>query len=591
MKDPPELRSQHGVLEVTLHFRYEPTLTGQGPPRYCYVTDQGQEAPTLRVHPGDRLIIHLQNDLLAQPKAASAHEPSATAGGDCQPGPMSAAVTNLHFHGLNIPPTCHQDDVVRTIIQPGETFDYRITIPRDEPPGLYWYHPHPHGYSERQVQGGASGALIVEGIEQRDRALARMPQRVIVLRDQTRSDFQSLSERAPAWDLSINYIPVTYPLYQPATIETAASRKEFWRVVNAGANTILDLQLLLAGEPQPLQLIALDGVPVRGRAVKPIDVVLPPGARAEFVVHTPKAGQQAQLVTRRWDTGPEGDADPARPIANLVADNHATEPGRPSASSQAENDDHGRRKVGGPVVERRLYFSQMTPNALEPDASIFYFITVLGQQPAAYRMNQPPNIVLHEGDVEDWVVENRAREDHVFHIHQLHFQLLAVDGKPAADGAMRDTINLPHWSGAGPYPSVKLRLDFRDPKIVGTFLYHCHILKHEDMGMMGVIEVLPPGIPTTTTLTTPALKIDVATDVTVTASVRAKAAEAVPGGTVQFAVDGINAGRPVVLEQGRAAFQTSFEESGEHVITATYSGDTAHDESLSAIKIKVSGSY
>ncbi len=591
MKDPPDLRSQHGVLEVTLHFKYEPTLVGQGPPRYCYVTDQGEEAPTLRVQAGDRLIIHLHNDLPAQSAAASTHEASGNAAGDCQPGPMSASVTNLHFHGLNIPPTCHRDDVVRTIIQPGETFDYRVTIPRDEPPGLYWYHPHPHGYSERQVQGGASGALIVEGIEKLHRSLTPMPQRVIVLRDQTRSDFQSLSARAPAWDISVNYVPVTYPLYQPATIETAASRKEFWRVVNAGANTILDLQLLLAGQPQPLQLVALDGVLVRGHTAKITDVLLPPGARAEFVVLTPQSGQPAQLVTRRWDTGPEGDADPARPIANVVADSHATEPRRPSASSQTENDDHGRRKVGEPVVERRLYFSQMTPNALEPDASIFYFITVAGQQPVAYRMNQPPNIVLHEGDVEDWVVENRAREDHVFHIHQIHFRVLEVDGKPLVDGAMRDTINLPHWTGSGPYPSVKLRLGFRDPKIVGTFLYHCHILKHEDMGMMGVIEVLPPGIPTTTTLTTAARKIDVATDMTVTASVRAKAAEAVPSGTVQFAVDGINAGRPVALEQGRATFQTSFEVSGEHRITATYSGDKEHDESLSAIKIKVSGSY
>ncbi len=65
VENPPELRSRNGVLEVTLHFRYQATAVGQGPPRYCYITDDGVESPTLRVHPGDQLILHLHNDLPA----------------------------------------------------------------------------------------------------------------------------------------------------------------------------------------------------------------------------------------------------------------------------------------------------------------------------------------------------------------------------------------------------------------------------------------------------------------------------------------------------------------------------------------------
>ncbi len=107
-------------------------------------------------------------------------------------------------------------------------------------------------------------------------------------------------------------------------------------------------------------------------------------------------------------------------------------------------------------------------------------------------MGSPPNIVVHQGDVEDWTIENRSPEDHVFHIHQIHFIVQAVNGKPVNDPTERDTIDVPYWSGTGPYPSVKLRMDFRDPNTVGTFLYHCHILKHEDLGMMGSIQVLPP---------------------------------------------------------------------------------------------------
>ena len=65
-------------------------------------------------------------------------------------------------------------------------------------------------------------------------------------------------------------------------------------------------------------------------------------------------------------------------------------------------------------------------------------------------MDQPPNIVVHAGTVEDWVIENRAQEDHIFHIHQLHFQVLAVNGQPVNDPALRDTVDIPYWSGTAP---------------------------------------------------------------------------------------------------------------------------------------------
>ena len=106
-----------------------------------------------------------------------------------------------------------------------------------------------------------------------------------------------------------------------------------------------------------------------------------------------------------------------------------------------------------------------------------------------------PSIVLHQGTTEDWIVENRTLEDHVFHIHQTRFQTLAVNGAAVSDPALRDTINVPHWSGSGPYPSVKLRVDFRSANIVGTFVFHCHILAHEDLGMMAAIQVLPQARP------------------------------------------------------------------------------------------------
>ena len=79
---------------------------------------------------------------------------------------MKATSTNLHFHGLTVPATCHQDDVMHTMIETGSApYEYKFQIPADEPPGLYWYHPHIHGFTKAQVLGGASAALVVEGIE------------------------------------------------------------------------------------------------------------------------------------------------------------------------------------------------------------------------------------------------------------------------------------------------------------------------------------------------------------------------------------------------------------------------------------------
>ena len=96
---------------------------------------------------------------------------------------MNNASVNIHYHGTNTPPTCHQDEVIRTLINSGQSFRYYVRFPQDEPPGLYWYHPHVHGIAEAAVQGGASGAIIVEGIENVTPAVAGLPERVMVIRD------------------------------------------------------------------------------------------------------------------------------------------------------------------------------------------------------------------------------------------------------------------------------------------------------------------------------------------------------------------------------------------------------------------------
>ncbi len=142
---------------------------------------------------------------------------------------------------------------------------------------------------------------------------------------------------------------------------------------------------------------------------------------------------------------------------------------------------------------RSLYFSERRQHPDDPNSPLDYFITVDGAEPKVFDMNfTEPDITVHQGTVEDWIIENRAEEAHAFHIHQMHFQVMQRDGQPLNEGLLRDTVDLPPWDGkSAAYPSVKLRMDFRNPDIVGTFVYHCHILEHEDGGMMGAVRVLP----------------------------------------------------------------------------------------------------
>ncbi len=528
--EPKDLQSQNGVLRVDLSIRNEKMPDGSI--RYCYIDPNGDESPTLRANPGDLVIIHLKNDLTnvdpdpSIPPIAHQHMASAKSSDPCSSGMMSAISTNLHFHGLTIPSTCHQDDVLHTSIQPTDSpFEYRFRIPADEPPGLYWYHPHIHGFSRIEVLGGASGALIVEGTERADKAVAGLPERVLVIRDQDLLNPKAGPSKVasavptilldndgdavntgtgaglPAKDLSVNFVPVPYPDYPPAVIEMKPGEKQLWRVLNASALTYLNLSVLLNGAVQPMGVVSLDGVPMNTNG-GPADFVywgprlgVPPGSRVEFIVTAPAEGTTEMLVTRTVDTGPGGENDPNRALALMKPVATAPEPHLRLAAMPTPLPPPTKRWLGdvAPVRVRKLYFSEKLDDPNNPASASEFYLTVEGDTPQPFDPNaKTPNLVVKQGTVEDWIIENRSNELHAFHIHQLHFVLLESGGAPVDEPYLRDTINVPYHQGQLPdYPSVRLRMDFRDPNTVGTFVYHCHLLDHEDKGMMGVIEVLP----------------------------------------------------------------------------------------------------
>jgi len=493
-----------GILEVNL--LYDTALGENDTRRYCLAARDGTESPTLHVRPGDHLVIHVTNKL-PHPSAEHVMSMASRPSTSCGAGQMDSSSMNIHFHGLNASPTCHQDEVIHTLVNSGDTFDYDVAIPPDEPPGLYWYHPHVHGNAEQAVLGGASGAIIVDGMERFQPAILGLRERVFVIRDQLRPDQPPPGNIVPAWDLSLNYVPIIYPQESPGIVQMTDGQEQFWRVVNASANTIVDLALTFDGVAQTLQLAALDGVPLgsqegSGHAkLLPVkDIRLPPAGRAEFIVAPPpKSVKIARLFTTAIDTGTTGDSDPERPLALIQTSTGAAAMAQPISSGPATT--WSQRFFGltaAPVTKTRvLFFSQKGEE---------FYITPDGQEPTPFSATNPPSVVTHQGAVEEWIVQNRASENHEFHIHQIHFQLASEDNfqingaqpVPALQGQMLDTVDLPAWDGKvtwdgkplHPYPIVRLKMDFRGPD-VGDFVFHCHILNHEDRGMMAIIRVLP----------------------------------------------------------------------------------------------------
>jgi FtsP/CotA-like multicopper oxidase with cupredoxin domain len=533
-----------------------------GSDRYCYRTLKGEEAPTLRVHPGDHVVLRLWNHLQPlrhdaggpgghhHPSEAAAPidgsgpeavDPAAARGPSgkvnqppqqadspdspaCTSAGMSPSATNLHFHGLMLAPACHQDEVLTTFVQPGDPpFEYRFEVPASQPPGLYWYHPHVHGFTSKQVGGGAAGALIVEGLERAIPQVAGLPERVLVIRDPTLLNPNappSTSEPVvappvldldgdsgnnhtgygkPARDLSINFVPVPYPDYPPAKITLRPGERQLWRVLNASSLTYAHLALLYDKVPQDLGVVALDGVPVNfgdpaAPSVKSIDhVLIPPGGRAEFIVSGPTAKQQALLITRWVDTGQDGENDPNRTLATVIASAAAPEPRSRLPASTEPLPRPTLPWIGNvqPVRTRRLYFSERRSNPADPSSPIEFMLTEEGKTPRPFDPSSAlPTLVARQGDVEDWIIENRSLELHAFHIHQLHFQLREWFGYTVNEPFLRDTVNVPYFDNhMTSYPSVTVRMDFRDSNSVGTFPYHCHLLEHEDGGMMGTIHI------------------------------------------------------------------------------------------------------
>jgi suppressor of ftsI len=459
LSSPPEFRAKDHILSLTLHA----AITSDGKDSFYF--NGRPNAPTLRLSPGDQLKITYINDLPTKPRERCLISPCVD-------------MTNLHFHGLTVSPEAPQDDVLTMMAMPGQSLHYAVQIPKDHVPGLYWYHTHPHGESYQQVLDGMSGALVIDGIESYFPALTGLPERILVVRGRVVANDRQSTDLKQRVELG-SYVcagkaetPTEVMTVNGSVrpeIEIAPGERQFWRLVNASADRYLDLQL----QGQTFEIVAMDGMPIArhdpSHPTRVADhVLVPPAGRMEAIVTGPSAGSPKHLISRCVDTGPDGDPNPPMILADIVP--------RPAAESTPTISESSLKAAF--TVLNLAAEQKATPRftvRFTEDKNGFY---INGEK---FTPDAAPMVRAQIGTYQHWKILNATRELHPMHIHQVHFLAYAENEKPIAGPVWLDTVNVPYGG------SVDVIMNFTNPVIRGMSVFHCHLLNHEDKGMMAKI--------------------------------------------------------------------------------------------------------
>jgi bilirubin oxidase len=374
--------------------------------------------------------------------------------------------STIHWHGLPVPP--EQDGNPQDAVAPGAQRTYRFTLPKGSA-GTYWYHPHPHGFTAEQVYRGLAGTFIVRA---KDDPLVNIAERFLVCSDLKLSADGRVapSDANDEMDGREGQFALVNAQRQPV-LKFDASGRERWRIWNANSARYLNLTLPGA----TLTLVGTDG----GLLEQPItgltELLLAPAQRVEIIVDAPPQTGRVALVAGVYARGKMGNAAPDQPITLMQVDF-----GTPAVQSLPALP-HKLRSIadlGVAKAKKRVVFSEKM--SMTGGVHSMSFL-VNGKQFDMARVD----LTSRAGDVELWEIANESDMDHPFHIHGTQFQVIEseVNGRvtKALYRAWRDIVNLK--SGE----TVRIKLVQRHK---GLRMYHCHILEHENAGMMGQVKVV-----------------------------------------------------------------------------------------------------
>ncbi|HEX8156211.1 MAG TPA: multicopper oxidase domain-containing protein [Solirubrobacteraceae bacterium] len=446
------------------------------------------DGPTIHVRPGGTIRVTFDNQLGG---AAQSTDPP----------------TNIHYHGLHVSPEHDSDNIFRTFDN-GQTYKSVVEVTKDQPTGTYWYHVHFHGLSEGQLFGGLSGLLIIDGLSKHMPAEWRgLDQRQFALRDVQTSQGSIVTQ---------NNISIPNPstrlvnaLYKP-TFAMRQNHYELWRLANIGPNVFYKLQFrdrARSARHVRFAIIAEDGVPV-WRVAQRDTLLLAPGKRFDVLLVAKRPGtydlmslQYAQRYVATPAQPPPVDTTALTPkpipveivngqkvpvdqtlaTAKVVASKDPLTPATPLPQSLAPKEDFSDDPVS--EARKRTFRFQYTPTG-QP------FQTMIND--TVFSPYEMPMAAPVKDTVEQWTLINQTTDDHPFHIHVNGFQVISVNGKPYTAHGHQDVVNVPaqtldettHKLVDG---RVVIRQKFK--RFTGWFVFHCHILQHEDIGMMATVQV------------------------------------------------------------------------------------------------------
>jgi FtsP/CotA-like multicopper oxidase with cupredoxin domain len=483
----PELVSSNGMLEFPMDIIQviNPVGTPEGVRDFRSRTFNGRLAgETLRIRAGDKLTVPIRNNLPLNPDTVPPDKNT----------PHHFNTVNLHTHGFHVSP--FQDDVLIDI-HPTEVHTYEYDIPADHPAGTMWYHPHKHGATAMHLFSGMSGVIIIEG-------------------DASNGDLNSVPEIAAAEEIifNINELvldgfgadpdkvtpyevpPYTTPkpflledrvfvvngVYQPR-LKVVPGQVLRLRILNSSARHTIPLKI----ENTDMHLCAMDGITIP--AVRTVDTVtLAPANRADVLVkfdaegtYKISGGEFLPEVLAFVDVAGERFDMPlatgALPTVTSLPDIEPAEVTESRVLTYAVDND----PPTGPEIP--------TGGARAPN------FTIDG-------VRFDPNTVNQELDLNsviEWTLTNTSEVRHPHHIHIHPFQVIETSdnmlngmpfpppGDPGWVPAWLDTVAIPEKKDGEGDGFVRVRQ--RYPDNPGFYVIHCHILVHEDIGMMQLVHL------------------------------------------------------------------------------------------------------
>ncbi len=423
-----------GTVEVELTAAPARLALAPGPTTEAWAYNGTVPGPTLEVREGDRVIIRFRNDLPEE--------------------------TTVHWHGLHVPWAA--DGSPFHPVAAGAEAVFEFTIPRGAA-GTYWYHPHPHHRTRYQVSKGLYGALIVRAA---DDPLPDVEEKLIILADgrflpdgaidmPPRSSPQGRIDFENGWEGDVLFVNGQ----RAPTLAMRAGSVQRWRVINASAARVY--RLAIPGHR--LLHVGSDGG-LFEHPVETDEILLASSERAEVLVRaTGEPGDVTVLQDLPYDryipqTRP---ADWER-TRELLTVRYTNEPALPAAALPATLRPITRLDTTAVSAVRTIAMTQGFLNGRPMDMQ---------------RVDEQTTL----GATEIWRIENLVGMDHPFHLHGFQFQVLDRNGVPVDQTRWEDTVNVPK------HETVRFIVRFDD--YTGKWMFHCHILDHEENGMMGILEV------------------------------------------------------------------------------------------------------